>query len=74
MKMALKTPPKCMFFGGDVPPRGPTGLIFGGTQWGTPIHIVTKFDQDRLRTEGARLWTDRHTDTHTDTHTDKPDG
>ena len=62
MKMTLKTPPKCMFFGGDVPPRGPTGVIFGGTQWGTPIHIVTKFDQDRLRTEGARLWTDRQTD------------
>ena len=56
--------------GGSLPPRGGAAGPNRGGPDAVPLYIRwPKFHQQRMRNEGARVWTDRQTHTHTDRRT-----
>ena len=63
-----------MFFGRGSARYGRSTPILRKTQLDHDINLPPKFYQDRMKTHGAMLGTDRQTDIQTDRHTDKPAG
>ena len=65
-----RLPPKNTFFGRGSAHNGRTTPIFRKTQLDPDINLPPKFYQDRIKTHGAMLGTDRQTDIQTDRQTD----